>query len=133
MAELSLCHTATPSPGATPRSSSRCARLVAARSNSHQVSPWSAPSPEKSTYAGLSGDEPALRRTHSDRVVSDHQPAARYRAASALVKAAPSTPITKSYEDRLKASPKVSRSARLLLVPVSAAHPGATTTRTTPT
>src|SRR6476659_2989289 len=35
--------------------------------------------------------------THSDSVVSPHQPAARYCAASALVTAAPSTPITRSY------------------------------------
>ena len=37
-------------------------------------------------------------RTQSDNVVSDHQPAARYCAASALVTATPSTPIARSYE-----------------------------------
>ena len=47
-------------------------------------------------YAGLSGVEAALRATQSDNVVSDHQPAARYCAASALVTATPSTPIARS-------------------------------------
>ena len=44
----------------------------------------------------------ALWATHSDNVVSDHQPAARYCAASALVTAAASTPIARSYEYRTR-------------------------------
>src|SRR6476469_3199245 len=102
MAGVSLCQTATPAPGATPNSSSRWARLVAAWSNSDHVNTLSGESSENSTQAGLSGVDAALRATHSDRVMSVHQPAARYCAASALVTAAASTPIARSYEYRTR-------------------------------
>ena len=62
-----------------------------------------AESADNSMYAVLSGMAAALRPTHSESVVSDHQPAARYRAASAPVTATPSTPITRSYESRTMA------------------------------
>src|ERR1700742_2880718 len=98
MAGVSLCQPAPPAPGATPNSSSRRARLVAAWSNSDHVNTLSGESSENSTQAGLSGVDAALRAMHSDRVMSVHQPAARYCAASALVTAAASTPIARSYE-----------------------------------
>src|SRR6516165_6131983 len=97
MAGVSLCQTATPSPGATPDSRRRWARLVAAWSNWDHVNAPSGESRENSTYAGLSGVDAALCATHSDKVTSVHQPAARYCAASALVTAAASTPIARSY------------------------------------
>src|SRR5262245_10586505 len=97
MAAESLCQNATPSPGVTATAISRWARLVAALSNSAHVNVWSGASGAKSMYAGLSGVDAAFCATRADRVVSDHQPAARYFAASALVTATPSTPIGRSY------------------------------------
>src|SRR6185295_2755830 len=97
MAAESLCQNATPSPGVTPSAISRWARLVAAWSNSTHVNVWSGALGAKSMYADLSGVDAPFCATRADRVVSDHQPAARYCAASALVTAAPSTPIGRSY------------------------------------
>ena len=141
--EWPSCPCATPRPrhrARRPGPAARWARFVAAWSNSRPGQRRSGASARSRCRPVCPATNAALRRTHSDRVVSDHQPAARYCAASALVTAAPSTPITRSYEiaDRAllphlspdqdrrakKLLQKVSRSASVVLIPVSAAHPG---------